>query len=614
MNFFAVFKSNSPTTHCISISMERMKKEGMETMMHVRHKHALILREKERTHETFCDVCRRIIVGSAYDCEQRKCDFSIHRSCAKFPQQIQHPFHPQHPLTFLASPPPDDDSKKSDCSACGMIGWEFIYHCSDCQFSLDVACAALTPTKDHQDQSNNQLQLQILSHPHPLIICDHNDKYSPVICSACRLPMEDLHLICVCLECKCLLHQSCTYFPEEIKHPFHPEHPLSLLHRAPYESGRFGCNACRRGSAGFTYNCSQCQFDLDVHCASLMPITQDQEHQPHQRLRHPHPLLLCSKKANFPYRCIACKLPFKDSIYVCLLCRNLLHKSCSELPEKIEHPFHRLHPLTLRKTSRRISCRACRKFTTGFAYGCLSCRFQVHTRCGWPIPPSIRSEYHNHRLALLSIEADRLLCNSCKKHSNTPFFSCVECNFNLHLHCYPKLPPTIKHKSHFHPLTFTKSPIKGDPDQDHEDDHKEFYCSVCEEKRDLSDPSYYCPECHYIAHVHCVFSGVIHLLKEEWSLAWENGGTELDTPTNVVKEDTDEMVRDVSSSSLVELDHEEIEKLPTKEETEIEKLHTEVEVEEAKLEALKTEVEEQEAKVTVLKTKFKALEVKYEQR
>ncbi|KAA8521022.1 hypothetical protein F0562_011690 [Nyssa sinensis] len=286
--------------------MESMKKEGMETMMYVTHKHALVLREKEKSHETFCDVCRRIIVGSAYDCEQRKCDFSIHRSCAKFPQQIQHPFHPQHPLTFLASPPPDDDSKKSDCSACGMIGWVFIYHCYDCQFSLDVACAALTPTTDHQDQS--------------------------------------------------------------------------------------------------------------------------------------------------------------------------------------------------------------------------------------------------------------------------------------------------------------------DPDQDHEDDHKEFYCSVCEEKRDLSDPSYYCAECHYIAHFHCVFSEVIHLLKEERSLAWENGGTELDTPINVVKEDTDEMVRDVSSSSLVELDHEEIEKLPPKEETEIEELHREVEVEETKLEALKTEVEEQEAKVTVLKTKFKALEVKYEQR
>ncbi|KAA8521020.1 hypothetical protein F0562_011692 [Nyssa sinensis] len=344
----------------------------METMIHVSHEHALVLREKEKTHETVCDVCWRLIVGSAYECEQRKCDFSIHRSCAQFPREIGHPFHPQHPLIFLVLPP--DDAEKFDCSACGETGSRFIYHCSDCQFNLDVVCAALKPTEDHQDQSNQlQLQLQLLSHPHPLIICDHNEKYSPVLCSACVFPIKDLNLIYVCLECKRLLHETCTNFPEEIKHPFHPQHPLALLTRPPYESGTFGCDACRRGSSGFTYNCSQCQFDLDIHCASLMPITEDEDHQTQR------------------------------------------------------HPDH-----------------------------------------------------------------------------------------------------------------------EDDHEEEEEEEEVEFYCSLCGLKRDLSDPSYYCAECHYIAHVHCVVSEVVYLLEEEWYLACKLGDTKLDTPANVIKENADETVRDGS--------------------------------------------------------------------
>uniref|UniRef100_A0A5B7A6T8 Phorbol-ester/DAG-type domain-containing protein n=1 Tax=Davidia involucrata TaxID=16924 RepID=A0A5B7A6T8_DAVIN len=561
-------------------------------MMQVTHEHALVLRVKEKQHEIFCDVCRRMIVGSAYECEQRKCQFSIHRSCSKFPREIEHPFHTQHPLTFL-----DDDSEKLECSACGKTGWGFIYRCSDseCQFNLDFVCAALRTTTTKDYQSN-----QLLTHPHPLIICDKNQKYSPVLCSACDLPMQDL--IYVCFECKCLLHESCTQnFPEEIEHPFHPQHPLVLLPRAPYPNRRFGCNACRRGSRGFTYNCSQCQFDLDVHCATLMPIA-DQEH-----LSHPHPFFHCNSETDFKFHCNACNLPFEDdSINVCLRCQSLLHNSCVELPEKIQHPFHPLHPLTLRKTSKRIPCRACRNFTSGFAYGCFSCRFQVHTTCGWPIPPFINSECHpQHPLAFFNIEAQRLFCDSCQKQctSTTGFFTCVECNFNLHVHCFPKLPPTIKHESHLHPLNLiTNSPIKDHPDE-------EFHCSVCEEKRDISHPTYYyCAECHYIAHVHCVVSEVVHLLEEEWSLACKLGDTKLDTPTNVLKENTtDEMVRDISGSSLIELDDAEIEELPTEVETETEGFRTEVEVEEAKLETLKTELKAQEAKVMMLKTKLKAL-------
>lgn len=67
--------------------------------------------------------------------------------------------------------------------------------------------------------------------------------------------------------------------------------------------------------------------------------------------------------------------------------------------------------------------------------------------------------------------------------------SCMKCEYYLHLHCLPDLSLTVKHKCHCHPLTFTDSPIKDRPMDKDEDD---MYCSVCEEKRSLEHPSYYC--------------------------------------------------------------------------------------------------------------------------
>lgn len=75
------------------------------------------------------------------------------------------------------------------------------------------------------------------------------------------------------------------------------------------------------------------------------------------------------------------------------------------------------------------------------------------------------------------------------------------CNFNLHAHRLPNLPTKIKHKCHLHWLSLTSSWIR---DQEDEDEDAELYCDACEERR-LADPTYYCEECHFVAHVLCYF-------------------------------------------------------------------------------------------------------------
>ena len=103
------------------------------------------------------------------------------------------------------------------------------------------------------------------------------------------------------------------------------------------------------------------------------------------------------------------------------------------------------------------------------------------------------------------IEINLLECSTCKSNISESYaFTCLYCDFNLHLHCGP-LPYTIKHKDHIiHPLFLTNSPLQ----EEVEDETDEFYCHACEEERDPLLPVYYCAECQFVAEFKCVFSQV----------------------------------------------------------------------------------------------------------
>ncbi|CAL5423508.1 unnamed protein product [Camellia sinensis] len=143
----------------------------------------------------------------------------------------------------------------------------------------------------------------------------------------------------------------------------------------------------------------------------------------------------------------------------------------------------------------------------------------MDVRCAFLSKPALmRSKIHRHPLALVCGEDNALVyCYTCSNLclSRIPFFRCVWCNVNQHVHCISALPPTLKYNNHVHPLTLTYCPIKDRPD---EDDNAEFYCDACEERRDLALPTYYCKDgCQFVAHPHCVVPEIIHSLEEEWS-------------------------------------------------------------------------------------------------
>ncbi|KAL7195390.1 hypothetical protein ACSBR1_035585 [Camellia fascicularis] len=550
---------------------------------HFSHEHPLTLQNYIIPEP--CLVCWQGITSPMYLCKEELCcgSFRIHKSCSELPREMpQHPFHPHHSLTLLPKPP--YDSGTLWCNACGKMSWAFTYHCSVCQFDLDVSCASLSPIKI--EDPYHQIQLH---HPHPLIVCDNKTNFK-FPCSGCKQPINGSRVY-VCLDCNCLLDESCAKWPSQIDHPFHPQHPLTLLVHHPWNSTSSRCRACGKVLEGFTFHCSECNFSLDARCASLMP-TQNSEAKDELQIQqlslsHTHPLIPCQTKMGFRLSCDACQLHFDDSsVYICLECNFLLHKSCADLPREVKHSFYHQHTLTLleylprqleesfdtkqilmanchpsnpghngyvaklasRKMEHSLNCRgkvdvfkghfqchACYQYTSGFAYVCAECTIFFDIRCPFSKPRLIKSELHHHPLAFFTVKSKELNCHACNRSFRTPFFRCVECDFNLHVKCLPTLPPTAKDKHHRHPLTLTNSPIKDRPD---EDENAEFYCDACEERRELYERTYYCKECHYVAHVHCLLSEILPILEEEWSLACKLEETKLDISASGCEDNT----------------------------------------------------------------------------
>ncbi|KAL7188562.1 hypothetical protein ACSBR1_038432 [Camellia fascicularis] len=253
-----------------------------------------------------------------------------------------------------------------------------------------------------------------------------------------------------------------------------------------------------------------------------------------QKSSHCHPLIPCEMtKKSYTITCDACQLLFEEDssvVYVCLECKFLLHKSCADLSLKSEDPFVKEKPYIRRISSGKahefkdeLECHACTKFASSLSYVCCNpkCGIFFDIRCPVSKPWFIKSEIHQHPLPFFNDRLSSLYCSVCNRLINiTPFFCYVECEFNLHPYCVPKLPPTAKDKYHMHPLTLTNSPIRDNPD---EDVSFEFYCDSCEERRYLEEPTYYCEECHYVAHVHCLLPEIFPMLG-----AYKFGETKLD--------------------------------------------------------------------------------------
>ncbi|WZY91053.1 hypothetical protein YC2023_047788 [Brassica napus] len=181
---------------------------------------------------------------------------------------------------------------------------------------------------------------------------------------------------------------------------------------------------------------------------------------------HPHPLFNSSlnPQANSSSSsCVVCKLKLLNlPSYTCKPCNFHIHLKCSELPQKIRHPFDKNHLLSLISSPKyqegTFRCDACGKNGDGFAYHCGDCGIDLHTVCA-NMPSRVTHQSHPHHQLYLtfsmpspggsgsgsrSAAAASFRCSVCQGlGSNSWLYSCKECGgFDAHLLCARKKLPS----------------------------------------------------------------------------------------------------------------------------------------------------------------------------
>ncbi|GFZ08779.1 hypothetical protein Acr_20g0005870 [Actinidia rufa] len=502
---------------------------------HISHKHPLIFNEEHKDNivEALCNGCQLPISGTpSYKC--RQCQyFYLHKACAELPREMKHPMHLQHPLSLLPSPP----YPRKECNACRRSCESFTYHCSSCQFNLDVACALLAQ------------KIDLGCHEHPLTPLQRPALF---LCDACGTKHEGSSYQCAI--CQFWINQECAKLPRTIEHGSH-EHLLSLSYSLPLEDYRSAsyCGICSKkvNRVNWIYNCAECKYHAHVNCATskrklsrdhkVSQIDQKSEvtvrELEHNLIRlplsvksgnpipdsvkesifrgenknathiyhisHHHPLHFGDMQINDEscsgnklLKCHGCAKPIASPFYSCSECNFFLHKRCAKLPFELRHPGHPEHSLILSRWqseySNLPSCQGCKMHCNGVLFTCLACNFFLDIECAL-LQGVIVHEAHKHTLALRKTSNDQ--CAVCEYRCSGLALVCGCCNFTLHLRC-ALLPRTVRHQCDEHPLTLTYSAVK-----DHSDEH---YCEICDIQMNSKCWFYHCGDCNQSLETQCI--------------------------------------------------------------------------------------------------------------
>uniref|UniRef100_A0A7N2RAS4 DC1 domain-containing protein n=1 Tax=Quercus lobata TaxID=97700 RepID=A0A7N2RAS4_QUELO len=287
------------------------------------------------------------------------------------------------------------------CKAChksaGEIHW--CYSCKQCQdFGMDIARTTLLvlPTSS-TIKSETESQIQHFLHGHPLSLHykDINDQ-QVASCRVCMKSCTGPTYVCGRRSsdyCENIhFHKSCLEFQQQICHPFHPYHLLTLLDQS---NSYRRCNACRSSpdpnSQFFNYICEShnCNFLLHAECSTVMtPAITYPGHDHLLRFRDRD-----NNVENIKLMCSACKSNICESYaFTCLYCDLNLHLTCGPLPYLIKHEDHNTHPLFLANSpvqeevedeTEEFYCHACEEERDPQlpVYYCAKCYFVVEIKC-----------------------------------------------------------------------------------------------------------------------------------------------------------------------------------------------------------------------------------------
>ncbi|KAA3472567.1 Armadillo [Gossypium australe] len=253
------------TTHKIGVLEEKITGRVTE-LHHFTHPHKLVLANcNDPKHERKCNICRLQILGPAYFCTQKICNYILHESCLRLPQKIQVAFHPNHMLVSRLLP------TGQRCDACTMIlhSGEFVYSCEHCDFNLHVICANSFRRPLKCEFHLNDLYYFGRNHFSFLWGINFNCELCDVSCKG-----ESFYR---CLKCGINFHLKCVRIPYAVKSKYHI-HPLLLKDSfIEDEFGKYYCDFCEeeRNPNDDIYYCEECNGQTIAHIECVLAEVED---------------------------------------------------------------------------------------------------------------------------------------------------------------------------------------------------------------------------------------------------------------------------------------------------------------------------------------------------
>lgn len=169
--------------------------------------------KKERNQSE--ERCRSKTSSFLHNLLQRKRKKQMEENTLKFSRRatlVCRQSDPSQPIHFLSR---RYDQRLSKCVMCRYTKQRTMYHlhCDTCDYSIHRHCYFLP-----------RCRLSDITRPHTL-----EESYTHFSsCFTCGGEGNNPDLSYYCDTCDLFFHKVCHLYPPEIRHPFHPQHPLKL--------------------------------------------------------------------------------------------------------------------------------------------------------------------------------------------------------------------------------------------------------------------------------------------------------------------------------------------------------------------------------------------------
>ncbi|XP_042019778.1 uncharacterized protein LOC121767553 isoform X3 [Salvia splendens] len=514
-------------------------------ILHPKHpQHPLHLFDYHESCLSWCDICLcdfgKVLV---YRCSS--CEFDVDLTCGRKSVddilrgaiQVEHPSHPDHPLTLMRKP-----LFSFCCDGCGVNDVDMAYICSTCEFMVHKTCALLPLI----------LPINLRYHHHHLSLAFSLPmKHHQYIfyCDVCLGKLDRTKWMYYCGDCRFFAHIRCVASTTAetaeqdsnsdgddkdglnvIEFPLHA-HDISKELITPFVMREKGLNnipdvADMPAEVYMPQTTASFSFLFNYHNHPLRLVSElSKKDDEVDRYK-----VMDERDEDDEYDalkvCDVCVTPIHSSPYYgCAPCKYFVHSICSMFPKTLSSSssssglygdcpktHDKNHKLTLFTSSRSIDmdpdvyrCEACGIITNGMVYVCEGCEMKIDVKCA-SLPTTIRHASHPHRTPLILTripdkEAGKpKRCHGCQYLMNDCIAYCCsgnDCNFALDLRC-AMLPASVTmrewDKHHSLMLSF-------DASLDHPSD---FICDFCEVKIIPKWWMYHCRQCDLSFHLFCL--------------------------------------------------------------------------------------------------------------